>query len=113
MPDDTPTERPDEGGRSAASTWGDDPTVVAPQVALVMYDDDVTPIDFALFLLQRYLGYEEPEARAHVQNVAEKGSHAVLKLPKPQAEILHERVSRAIRESGYPLKVTLAGADQS
>jgi ATP-dependent Clp protease adapter protein ClpS len=107
MSDDTATERSDETWRGADSTWGDDLTAISPKAGIIFHDDSETPVDFALHLLQRYVGHDEATARQLVKAVADEGSCEVIALPKPQAEIMLERLLRVIDIEGYPFKVSM------
>jgi ATP-dependent Clp protease adapter protein ClpS len=101
---------PDENdfGLASDSLFGEELTVMAPKVHVIFHDDEVTPVDFVLFLLQTHLGYDEARAREVVQNIASSGSFRVATLPRPSADALMQRLSRVIGEAGYPFKVTLS-----
>lgn len=109
MPDDSPTQRaPEETRRPSESTHGEDLTAMAPKFGIVFHDDDATPADFVLFLLETYLGYDEPDARKLCESVAANGQFQVAALPRASAEALMQRIQRAVQAAGYPFKVTLA-----
>lgn len=114
MPDDSPTQHtPEEPRCPSESTHGEDQTAIAPKMGIVFHDDDSTPSDFVLFLLETYLGYDEPDARTLCESVAANGQFQVAALPRASAEPLVQRIHRAVQAAGYPFKVTLSGSEPS
>jgi ATP-dependent Clp protease adapter protein ClpS len=107
MPGDTPTHRPEEGW-SAESTFGEELTAQAPKYGIVFHDDDKTPVDFVMHLLETYLGVEEQDARNLVASIAVNGSYEVTRLTRGAAQPLFERIQRAVDHSDYDFKVTLS-----
>lgn len=96
-----------EFGPASDSLYGEELTVVPPRTAIIFHDDSETPVDFVLFLLQNYVGYDVEQAEAMVKGIAAKGSETVVSLPRPLARALMSRMERAIEQSGYLFKVTL------
>ncbi len=106
MPDDTPTGRaPEEPRPSAQSYWGDEATVLAPKALVVFFDDDQTPVDFVLHLLEHYLGYDEPKARETVDQIRSSGRAMVAELFPLVAEQTVRRMELAVRAAGYPFRM--------
>jgi ATP-dependent Clp protease adapter protein ClpS len=106
MPDDTPTQRPEDSWYPE-STFGEDLTAMAPKMGIVFHDDDKTPVDFVMFLLETYLGYDEQGARNLVGSIATGGQYQVSTLTRAAAEALYQRLQRAVDHAGYPFKITL------
>lgn len=102
-----PPKEPDFGPASD-SLYGEELTVVPPRADIVFHDDDATPVDFVLFLLQNYVGFDVEQAEAMVKDLATEGHLRVVTLPRPLAEALMHRIQRAIEKSGYPFQATLA-----
>lgn len=110
MPDDSPTQRaPEDTRRPSESTHGEDVTAIAPKIGIVFHDDDATPVDFVLHLLETYLGYDEPDARKLCESVASNGHYEVATMTRASAEPLVARMQRAVQAAGYPFQITLAG----
>lgn len=106
MPDDTPTGRsPEERRPKADSTWGDESTVIAPKAKVVFFDDDQTPVDFVLHLLEHYLGFDEFKARQATELIRTMGRAAVAEMLPPIAEQTVRRMELAVREAGYPFRI--------
>lgn len=110
MPDDTPTTKPDDTGRSGDSLFdetSDDVTAIAPKVGIVFYDDDETPIDFVMAALKNVLGYDEPEAREIVQKLGSEGKVTAVRMQRTPAEESLKRILTMAESSGYPFKAGL------
>lgn len=106
MHDDTPMEPVDD---DAPETGRDDSTMIAAKAKVWFYDDDRTPIDFVLFALEQYFGFDEPKARAIVDRIRKNGKAVVAELPAIPAEIARKRIEQAAGDAGYPLKVEIEG----
>lgn len=106
MPDDTPMEPVDD---DAPETGRDDSTMIAAKVKVWFYDDDKTPVDFVLFVLEQYFGFDETKARATVDRIRKDGKAIVAELPAIPAEIARKRVEEAAADAGYPFKVEIEG----
>lgn len=75
------------------------------QYKVVMYNDDFTPMDFVVEILETIFHKQEPEAVALMLQVHEKGSAAVGTYP---LDIANTKVSRAMelaRQCGYPFRL--------
>jgi ATP-dependent Clp protease adapter protein ClpS len=110
MPDDTPTQQPDETGKPADSVFdetADDSTVIAPKVDIVFYDDDTTPIDFVMAALENVLGYDEPQAMELVEKLGKDGKIVASSLQRIPAEQALKRIKTQAEISEYPFKVEL------
>ncbi len=106
MPGDSPTKPPDEGW-SPESTFGEELTAQAPKYGIVFHDDDTTPVDFVMHLLENYLGFSEQDARNMVASIAINGEYEVARFTRGAAQPLFERILRAIDHSDYNFRVTL------
>ncbi len=105
MPDDVPTQRADE-----EPDFTDLPTARAPDSALVFHDDAETPADFVLFLLERFCGLDEVQARAVVQEMTTRGKAVVAVLPERIARVKLGQIEDAAKGK-FPFKVTLETMD--
>ena len=106
MPDDTPAGKPPEGTDAVPPEEWEDSTVIAPKVTVVFHDDPQTPVDFVLFCLEKYFGFDEPAARELVGCLRAKGRVEVVSLAAPVAELALRRVADAAAQSGYPFRAT-------
>ena len=104
MPDDTPMEPVDE---DAPETGRDDSTMIAMKVKVWFYDDDKTPVDFVLFVLEQYFGFDEKKARETVERLGKEGKTVVAELPAIPAELAKKRVEEAAADANYPFKVEI------
>ncbi|MBE7491385.1 MAG: ATP-dependent Clp protease adaptor ClpS [Planctomycetes bacterium] len=107
MPDDTPTGKAPEEPHASSSTWGDESTVIAPKAKVVFFDDDRTPVDFVLHLLEHYLGFDEAGARATTERIRASGSAVVAELLPPIAENTVRKMEAAVRAGGYPFRMEI------
>lgn len=99
-PDDPPEHQPDSGQGS---------TMITPKVKVIFVDDDKTPVDFVLYALTHYLGYNEPDAMKLIDRIAEEGETVVAELSAIPAEIARRRILEAAAEAGYPFVVKIKG----
>lgn len=106
MPDDTPTQRQEDDTEFDSEL----PTVVAPKVALVFYDDPETPADFVLHLLERFCGQDEARAREIVRRLADKGQAVAGEFNQAVGRIKLGQVQEAARGK-YPFRATLEPLD--
>lgn len=108
MPDDTPTGKSPEDPRPQGdSNWGDDSTMIAEKVGIVFYDDDQTPVDFVLYLLEQFLGYDEEKARMATELIRATGRASVAELLPAVAESTLRRMERAAAAAGYPFRMDI------
>ena len=80
---------------------------IEPPVRVFIHNDDVTPYDFVVVVLQRFFGLNLPEAEqvtyiAHVSGIA-----YVTTLPKSEAEKRVGQAHFAAGLEGYPLTFTI------
>ena len=106
MPDDTPIEPVDDDN---PETTRDDSTMIAAKVKVWFYDDDKTPVDFVLFVLEQYFGFDEPKARKLVDRIRQDGKTIVAELPAIPAEIAKRRVEAAAADADYPFRMEIEG----
>ncbi len=106
MPDNEPNqEDPPEQQHES----GQGSTMIAPKVKVIFVDDDKTPVDFVLYALTQYLGYNEPDAMKIVENIVDQGEAVVAELPAVPAELAKKRILEAAAEAGYPFQVRIEG----
>lgn len=82
-------------------------TDLEPPYTVIIYNDDVTPMDFVVEVLKQifFLGNDraaEIMLMAHI-----KGSTYVQTLPRMEAEKRVQRAHQAARMEGYPLTFTI------
>ena len=78
-----------------------------PGAKIFIHNDDVTPYDFVVVILQRFFGLNQPEAEqvtyiAHISGIA-----YVVTLPKSEAEKRVGQAHFAAGLEGYPLTFTI------
>jgi ATP-dependent Clp protease adapter protein ClpS len=105
MPDDVPTQRFED-----EPDFSDMPTARAPDCAIVFHDDPETPADFVLFLLERYCGLGEEQARNVVQEITTRGKAVATVLPERLARIKFSQIEEAAK-SKFPFKASLESLD--
>lgn len=80
---------------------------IEPPVKVFIHNDDVTPYDFVVVVLQRFFGLNLVEAE-HVTFLAHMSGIAyVTTLPKSEAEKKVGQAHFAAGLEGYPLKFTI------
>ena len=90
--------------------WRDDSTMIAAKAKVWFFDDDTTPVDFVLYVLDHYFGYDEPKARVIVERLRKEGKTVVAELPAIPAELAKRRVLQAAADQGYPFHVEIEGS---
>lgn len=110
MANHTPEPKPRED--SVNLPGGEDRTVLSATAALVFYDDDQTPVDFVLYALGHFCGYDEPRARALIEKIGSKGRAVVATLQPLVAEHTRQRIAAAAQAAGYPFRVELELSDR-
>jgi ATP-dependent Clp protease adapter protein ClpS len=104
MPQDTDFE-PDDTGEAAR----DDSTMIAAKAKVWFYDDDKTPEDFVLYVLEHFFGLDDPGARRVAAAMRQHGKAIAVEMPAIPAEIARRRVAAEAADSGYPLRVEVEG----
>ena len=90
-------------------TSRDDSTMIAAKAKVWLFDDETTPVDFVLYVLQQYFGFDEPKARDAVDRIRRDGKAMVAELPAIPAELAKRRVQQAAADSGYPFRIEVEG----
>jgi ATP-dependent Clp protease adapter protein ClpS len=90
-------------------TGKEDSTMIAAKAKVWFYDDDKTPVDFVMFVLEHYFGHDEAKARAVVDRIRKDGKALVAELPAIPAELAKRRVDADATDAGYPFKVAIEG----
>lgn len=109
MGEDTPTEPQFEPDDDTGHEHREDSTMIAAKVKVWFLDDDTTPVDFVMFALENYFGYDEPTARSLCESIRINGKAVIAELPAIPAELAKRRVLEAAADSGYPFKVEIEG----
>ncbi|MBL8858065.1 MAG: ATP-dependent Clp protease adaptor ClpS [Planctomycetes bacterium] len=82
-------------------------TRVAPRWKVVMWNDDVTTIEFVVDLLASLFRKSNTEARLLALEVHEQGSAVVVVTSLERGELYVEQVQSLARPRGFPLTTTL------
>lgn len=73
------------------------------RVALVALNDDKTPMDFVIHVLETFVGVSQLRALSLMYAVDERGRARIWSGPASEAASLGERIVGAAREAGFPL----------
>lgn len=92
---------------AATDRRGVDDTVITAGAAIVFFDDDETPVDFVLHLLETRLGYNEDRARRAVEAIRRHGHCIVAEQPPLIARQTMQRLTLTVKAAGYPMKIEL------
>lgn len=81
-----------------------DPELKKPQLyAVVMYNDDYTPMEFVVAVLQDHFKHSLDSAVAIMLSIHHQGKGVAGIYPKDIAETKAQAVNRQARQAGYPL----------
>lgn len=78
-----------------------------PLYKLIMLNDDYTPMEFVIFVLQTFLRKSELEAEVITMAIHEQGQGVCGIFPLEIAEYKQAQVETAAREAGHPLACKL------
>jgi ATP-dependent Clp protease adaptor protein ClpS len=79
----------------------------APQYKVLLLNDDYTPMDFVLYVLERFFNKSQSEAERVMLEAHEKGLSVAGVYPFEIAETKVAQVLDAAKGEGYPLRVRL------
>jgi ATP-dependent Clp protease adaptor protein ClpS len=82
-------------------------TKTPPQYKVLLLNDDYTPMDFVLYVLERFFNKSQPEAEQVMLEAHQKGVSIAGVYPFEIAETKVSQVSEAAKEAEYPLRVRL------
>lgn len=82
-------------------------TTQGPLYRVIIHNDDVTPMDFVLFVLSQIFLLPGIRAVQVMYTAHYHGSAYVQSLPKPEAEQRVHRAKFAARTRGFPLEFSL------
>lgn len=74
---------------------------------VIMHNDDFTPMDFVVEILQSIFHKDEIEAVHLMMKVHESGSAAVGSYPRDIAATKVQNATAKAREEGYPFRMTM------
>jgi ATP-dependent Clp protease adaptor protein ClpS len=78
--------------------------------AVQMWNDDLTPMQFVVDILQDIFGKSKDEATQAMLNTHRQGRFTIAVLPKEEAEEALKEVSARANAAGHPLKCVLVQA---
>ncbi len=78
-----------------------------PMYAVVMYNDDYTPMEFVVHILQAEFKHHTEKAVEIMLNIHHKGRGIAGIFPKDIAETKAKNANQAARKEGYPLLVQI------
>lgn len=78
-----------------------------PLYAVIMYNDDYTPADYVMMVLQEYFNKQPFVAMQITINIHESGRGVVGIYPKDIAETKAKTVNEMARKDGFPLKLDI------
>jgi ATP-dependent Clp protease adaptor protein ClpS len=82
-------------------------TTTPPQYKVLLLNDDYTPMDFVLYVLERFFNKSQTEAEVVMIEAHEKGVSVAGVYPFEIAETKVGQVLEAAKSEGYPLRVRL------
>lgn len=82
-------------------------TTIAPQYKVLLLNDDYTPMDFVLYVLERFFNKSQAEAEKVMLEAHQKGVSVAGVYPFEIAETKVAQVLDAAKGEGYPLRVRL------
>lgn len=80
-------------------------TKTPPQYKVLLLNDDYTPMDFVLYILERYFQKSEPEAQRIMLEAHQKGLSVAGVYSFEVAETKVAQVMQAAKSAQYPLRV--------
>ena len=81
-----------------------------PDYHVIMHNDEVTPMDFVVYLLTSIFEHSTPTAVKLMLEVHHTGSAVVATLPQEVAELRCEQVHSLARPRGFPLTCSIEKA---
>jgi len=85
----------------------DSQAVLEPLYRVIIHNDDVTPMDFVIYILNRIFGLSAPEATEVMLIAHFSGAAHVQTLPRSEAEARVNKAHFAAGLEGYPLHFSL------
>jgi ATP-dependent Clp protease adaptor protein ClpS len=82
-------------------------TKLPPQYKVLLLNDDYTPMDFVLYVLERFFNKSQQEAEVIMLEAHQKGSSVAGIYTFEIAETKVHQVMLAAKEAEYPLQVRL------
>jgi ATP-dependent Clp protease adaptor protein ClpS len=80
-------------------------TKTPPQYKVLLLNDDYTPMDFVLYVLERFFNKSQTEAEIVMMEAHQKGVSVAGVYPFEIAETKVSQVMQAAKEALYPLQV--------
>jgi ATP-dependent Clp protease adaptor protein ClpS len=80
-------------------------TKTPPQYKVLLLNDDYTPMDFVLYILERFFQKSQSEAQRVMLEAHQKGLSVAGVYPFETAETKVAQVMQTAKEAEYPLRV--------
>lgn len=99
-----PSKLMDEEEERDAEVMVAEPEIAEPPMyAVVMYNDDYTPMEFVVYVLQSEFRHDTATAVDIMLNIHHQGRGIAGIYPKDIAETKAKKVNQTARKEGYPL----------
>ncbi len=85
-------------------------TKTPPQYKVLLLNDDYTPMDFVLYILEKFFGKSQHEAQQVMLEAHQKGLSVAGIYTFEIAETKVMQVMQAAKQENYPLRVKLEAA---
>ncbi|TDO99487.1 ATP-dependent Clp protease adapter ClpS [Marinomonas balearica] len=105
-------EDEDQYGHSSVATAPDDVELSPPSMyQVVLFNDDYTPMDFVVFVLQRFFNMDSEKAEKVMLEVHMKGKGVCGVFPFGIAETKVAQVQQFVQQNEHPLMCDLQRVD--
>ena len=110
---DEPTDRADDGGSGTGTATVAEPksrTKTPPMYRVILMNDDFSPMDFVIHVLQKFFGKNIPEATKIMLQIHHQGSGLCGTYSYEIAETKVYQVNQYSRQNKHPLKCVMEKA---
>lgn len=78
-----------------------------PLFAVVFFNDDYTPMEFVVYVIQQFLNYDHAKATEVMLQIHNEGRGYCGAFSQEIAETKSQQINRYSKESGHPLKTDI------
>jgi len=96
-------EKPEEENEEGVDTK----EILLPQYKIILHNDDITPMDFVLAVLDRFFSLSHEKSREVMIEAHKYGTALVTIMPLEHAEFVVEQAHAYARGHDYPLTFTI------